>query len=306
MADGPDSKAESTADAPDAPASEAQLPDAPASEAPAARPSPAAAAASRARRIGGRSTPPPATGAPGTPREAADSHTAGTSAATKSPGSTKSVSTTKTTSTTKSTSTPARASKATSAAEPDAAGDERARGWLPRTLQWTPPAVLAAGAVAMLIVFAIASHGVWWGRSLASGPTAKTTNTIREQVTAAAKSCLAISNTYKYTDIDTFEKNGSACTTGAFTNQFRTAVNTLIKKNAPKLKFAQTAQINKAGIESVTNGQWTILLFGQLAVTNVNSPTGRTDPFAALVRMEKAHGNWLIASERMISSPVPG
>ncbi len=171
----------------------------------------------------------------------------------------------------------------------------------PAWLAWAPAAILAAGAIAMVVVITLVAHGVWWGKDTASQ---KSTSALREQVTAAAKTCLAATNTYKYTDLDKFERAGTACTTGAQTTQFRKAVDTLIRKNAPKLKFTQTAQINKAAVESVSGGQWTILLFGQLQVTNASTPSGRTDPFAALVRMQKVKGKWLISSLQTVSSPV--
>lgn len=172
---------------------------------------------------------------------------------------------------------------------------------VPGWLTWAPAAVLVAGVIAMAVVVSIVSHGVWWGNDASSQ---RSVIALRQQVVAAAKTCLATTNTYKYTAIDAFEKAGLACTTGKQTTDFRKAVDTLIRKNAATLKFTQTAQINKAAIESVSGNQWTILLYGQLLVTNVQQPTGRTDPFSATVRMEKVKGKWLIASLRPVSSPI--
>ena len=172
---------------------------------------------------------------------------------------------------------------------------------VPAWLTWAPAAVLVAGVIAMAVVVSIVSHGVWWGNDANSQ---RSVIALRQQVVAAAKTCLATTNTYKYTAIDAFEKAGLACTTGKQTTDFRKAVDTLIRKNAATLKFTQTAQINKAAIESVSGNQWTILLYGQLLVTNVQQPTGRTDPFSATVRMERVKGKWLIASLRPVSSPI--
>ncbi len=251
---------------------------------PAARPAPRPSPASRARRIGGATRPAAPPTPPPTAPPTAPPPTAGLNAPAGAPA------------------------EATAAPgdDPDAEDAEgveagEAKPEVPVWLTWAPAAILVAGAVAMAIIVSIVSHGVWWGNDTAS---ARSVTALRQQVSAAAKTCLAATNTYKYTDIDAFEKAGSDCTTGTQTTQFRKAVDTLIRKNAPKLKFSQTAQINKAAIESVSGNQWTILLYGQLAVTNTTTPNGRTDPFAAVVRMEKVHGRWLISSLRTVSSPV--
>ena len=169
---------------------------------------------------------------------------------------------------------------------------------VPAWLRWAPAGVLTAGAIVMAILLVTFSHGVWW---------AKTSGTVqREKVLAAAKTCVAASNTYKYTQLDAFEKKALDCATGTFRVQLRTTIEKLIKVNAPQLKASQTAQISRGGIETITsNGrQWTVLLFGQLAVTNTNYPKGRTDPFAAQVRMQKVGGKWLMADLKTVSTPL--
>jgi hypothetical protein len=177
------------------------------------------------------------------------------------------------------------------------AGSDRTVAWL----TWTPAVVLAAAALAMAIVIAVVSHGVWWGERY-NAPSK--TNPLRDQVTAAAKTCLARTNSYDYRNLAAFEKAGLACTTGQETTQFRQAVQNIIKPNATKIKATQGAQINTTGIESVSGNQWTLLVYGQLKVTNSSTPKGRVDPFAAEVRMEKAHGKWLISSEKVVSEPA--
>lgn len=169
---------------------------------------------------------------------------------------------------------------------------------VPAWLRWAPAGVLGIGVIVMAILLVTFSNGVWWAKP--SG------NVQREKVLAAAKTCVAQSNTYKYTDLDTFEKKALACATGTFHTQLRTTIERLIKVNAPQLKASQTAQISRGGVEAITsNGhQWTVLLFGQLAVTNTNYPKGRTDPFAAQVRMQKVGGKWLMTDLKTVSTPL--
>jgi hypothetical protein len=194
-------------------------------------------------------------------------------------------------------------------AEPPAAAPEQTalpRRAAPAWLNWAPAAVLSAGALAIAVILIVFSHGVWWGPQPATSADPKTTNVVREQVLAAAKTCLATTNTYKYTELDAYEKRALDCATGRFSAQLRRTIETLIKVNAPKLKSSQTAQINRGGIEAVSPGgrQWTVLLFGQLTVVNANDPKGRTDPFAAQVRMERVNGSWLISGLTTVSTPL--
>jgi hypothetical protein len=239
----------------------------------AARPkSGAAAAASRARRIGGRVSAGEPTTQP----------TAKQPTATSAP-----ISTTKP--------APPREAPDRKQARPRAAEPVQLPGWL----RWAPTGILTAGVVAMAVILVVFSHGVWWART--SG------QTVREQVLAAAKTCAAAENTYKYTALDSFEAKALRCTTGSFTGTVRHIIETVVKKNAPTLKASQTVQINTGGIESVTDGghRWKVVLFGQLSATNVNSAKGSLpDPFAAEVIMQKAHGKWLMAGLNTISPPL--
>jgi hypothetical protein len=191
-------------------------------------------------------------------------------------------------------------------AEPPRTGRESgARSAPPAWLNWLPAAVLSAGALAMAVLLIVFSHGVWWGPDPAAVPSGRTA-TLREQVLAAAKTCVASTNTYKYTELDSYESRALACTTGQFTSQLKDTIDRLIRVNAPKLKSSQTAQINRGGIESISpdGRQWTILLFGQLSVTNSNDKQPRTDPFAAQVVMQRVRGKWLMAKLTTVSTPL--
>jgi hypothetical protein len=177
---------------------------------------------------------------------------------------------------------------------------------VPDWLNWAPAGVLGAGALVMAVLLIVFSHGVWWGPDPGQVPAAKSPAVVREQVLAAAKTCVATTNTYKYTDLDGYEKQALACATGEFAGQLKQTIDTLLKVNAPRLKSSQTAQINRGGIEAISpdGRQWTILLFGQLSVTNAGNQHPRTDPFAAQVRMQRVHGKWLISALTTVSTPL--
>lgn len=189
------------------------------------------------------------------------------------------------------------------AAEPGAPANASA---VPDWLIWTPAAVASVGAVVMAVLLIVFSHGVWWGPDPTKVPGGAAANVTRDRVLAAAKTCVADANSYKYTDLAGFESKALACTTGVFTGHYKDIIDTVIKVNAPKLKASQTAQINKGGIEAVSadGTQWTILLFGQLTVTNANASAPRTDPFGAQVRMERVGGKWLISALTTVSNPT--
>ena len=241
---------------------------------PGTRPSPGPGAASRARRIGGRPTPGVARPAPRPgPAETAKVDAAEAEPARPDAGTT----------------------DAETAGRQVAASERwRERPGAPGRLAWLPAGLLAA-LVAVLLAFGVtASHGVWWAKAQVDVQHRRT------EVLAAAKTCMATMNTYDYRKLDAAEKSGLACTTGKLTDQYRTAMEKLIKPQAAKVQFTQTAQVNSAGIESISKdgSQWTVLIFGQLSTTN--SQTGTNAPklsiFSARVTMQRSHGHWLVAN----------
>lgn len=258
-------------------------------------PTPAAAAASRARRIGGRISPADASAS--APPAAAVAAPATEPAPARKPGRLS-----------------LRKSGAAGGAAADGAGDApptdrpaaagvvarpaKSPPEVPRWLLWTPAAVLTAGVITMAVLLTVFSHGVWWGRPSSSA--------VREQMLAAAKTCVARTNTYKYTALDKYTVAAHECTTGRLTGQLDKTIATIVKKYAPTLKATQTAQISRGALEAVSphGKQWTVLIFGQLTVVNTNDPKGRTDPFAAEVQMEKVHGKWLMSGLQTVSNPV--
>ena len=90
-----------------------------------------------------------------------------------------------------------------------------------------------------------------------------------------------------------------ACTTGTFTADLRHALQTQILRLAPKLKATQTAQINRAGIASVSpsGDQVVTLIYGQLPsrTTETAKSSPRVDVVGAVVTVDNVHGTWLIS-----------
>ncbi len=259
-------------------------------------PRPGASAASRARRIGGRPTARPV---PGNAPEGTDAGDPVATGATGATGATATVGTDEagrrprlrksrpapTTAAPADPAEPGESVEGTRRAEPIA---------LPGWLRWAPAAILAAGVIAMAVVVFVVSNGVWRNKP---APSAR-----REQVLAAAKNCVATISTYKYTDLAAYKKKGLACSTGQFSKDFAKAVDTLIKPQAPKLKAVSTAQISNGGLQSVEDGQWTVVVYGQVSVTNTSTPKGRVDPLAAVAQMEQRHGKWLIVKLDLLNS----
>jgi hypothetical protein len=279
------------AKAPDAetaepPATESPAAEPPASETPVtespAEPPPAggtaAAAARRARRIGGRPAGAARTDAGGEPTApAAESTTPVPLQKSAVP-----------------------AVQPASAAEPHTVVVTAVPAWL----NWAPAAVLSVGALVMAVLLLVFSHGVWWGPDPKSAPSSTASAVLREQVLAAAKTCLAATNSYQYTNLDAYETKALACATGDFRAQLQDTIEHIVKANAPSLKASQTAHITQGGIENVNTqtNQWTILLYGQLDVVNTNYPKGRTDPFAADVVVQRVAGKWLISKLTPVAS----
>lgn len=155
--------------------------------------------------------------------------------------------------------------------------------------------LLGIVAAALLAVLAVVSHGVYWAKPSAS---AGARNAQQEQVLAAAKKCFATINTYDYRKLSGLLAKDLPCTTGAFRNDLRTALQRTIVPAAPKAKAVQTAQVNRAGVVSVSQDgqQWVTLIYGQLVQTNTSTgATPRTDLFGAVVTLDRVGGQWLIS-----------
>jgi Mce-associated membrane protein len=257
----------------------------------------AARAARRARRIGGHAharsgeSGPPAV--PASPGEAAGS-AAEQSAATVSVATADAVEGTGQTEGTEGTEGTERTER-TERTEPMPAADPAAPDGRPSWLRrWLPALVLAAVCLGLFGYGLADSRGIWWdkGSSSVAGE--------RGAVLAAAKTCMARMNSYDYRTLDADEKKGLACTTGTFTGQYKRAFEKLIKPDAGTARFTQTAQINNAGVESVSGDgkQWVILIYGQLSTTN--KQTGTKTPtltaFGARVTMQHVGAKWLVAN----------
>ena len=267
---------------------------------PTRRATPAASAASRARRIGGV-RPGAGTGAAassGSDPDAADATTGSRVSTTKAgPNATRGTAD-RTTGAARgrASSRPASARALKDEARGSTTGGVTVVTQVPGWLRWAPAIVLGACAIAMAVVLAVSSHGVWWAT-----PSAQKT---RDQVLAAAKQCTALTNTYAWNTIPADEKRGKACTTGAQSQRYVSAMENIVKPTAPKLHASQTVQVNTAGMESISSSgsQWTVVIFGQTTIRQTGA-SARVDPFSTVVRMDHVHGKWLISSICLITAP---
>lgn len=263
----------------------------PADHGAARRPSPT----SRARRIGGISRPTGgrATGAPAHPEDDAPPTTPGAPAVAL--GKAPAVPAAEPAEADSADTQPAEtASTETASTEP---APSRATVEIPAWLRWLPAAALGAAALIMLVFFLISAHGVWWGRPSA--------NAVRDQVLSAAKSCMVATNSWNYKTLAADEAKGAQCTTGTRTTQYRNGMEKVVKKYAAKLQASQVAQVSTAGVSGVSSDgrSWTVLVVGQLDIRQKSDPKGRTDPFAALVRMDKVGDRWLMSQLQEVSGP---
>lgn len=229
------------------------------------RPNPAANAARRARRIGGRPTPAPRP----EPEVEPSIEPAAQRVRPDKPASSR-------------------------PAQPDRAAVVRS---LP--LAWFPAAVLGTAAILLLGLLIWFGHGGYWDKP-AQHSVSTPGVTEQEQVLAAAKKCFATLNSYDYRKLDDALAAGLKCTTGGFTNDYKLAFQNTIDKLAPTRKAVQTAQVNKAGIESIgsTGKQWVILIYGQLQITNVStekSGSPQISPVGGVLTMNDVGGKWLVS-----------
>ena len=151
-------------------------------------------------------------------------------------------------------------------------------------------------ALALVVVIAVASHGVYWSKTTVSASQRTTT---QQAALAAAKSCVATINTYDYRKLPAAESAALACVTGKLTTDLKSVYSQKLVPEAPVAKATQTAQINQAGIRDVSSDgkQIDVLVFGQLTVTNVStaSTSPQYEPFGVVATMNDVNGKWLVA-----------
>jgi hypothetical protein len=154
--------------------------------------------------------------------------------------------------------------------------------------------VLAVVVLALAALLVPAARGVYWG----TGDSAAARTTTQQQVLAAAKRCFAVINTYDYRKVDGLIAKDLPCATGTFRSDLRQALEKTIIAQAPAAKAVQTAQVNKAGIVSVSpdGRQWVILIDGQLSVSNVSTGKNpRIDIAGAVLTLDRVGDRWLVS-----------
>ena len=172
-----------------------------------------------------------------------------------------------------------------------------AEGASANTTAWIPTLVLGTAALVLIVLIAVAGHGVYYAKS---GVSTATSNTSQQEALAAAKSCIATINTYDYRTLAKNEANALACITGSFTETMKQTYTKTLLPEAPVAKATQSAQINYAGIHSISpNGkQIQVLLYGQLVVNNVSTASQgspRYDLVGLMATMQDVGGKWLVA-----------
>jgi Mce-associated membrane protein len=278
------------------------------------RPSPSAQAASRARRIGGRSSPGPR---PAPSRPATDAQTGGRPSPTNkaAAGTKRAKAAAESSADSASTARRGGLRAARAAATERAVEAERPTTSLRKRpsptkviapasksgvgaghrrldlIRWIPAGVLGVAVVVLAALCYSYGNGVWHGTQSVSE--------VRGQVLAAAKTCTAKVSSYDYRKLAQAKKDGQACATGKFKQDYTTAMDTIIAKEAPTTQTAQSVQVAKAGIEQVSSDgkQWTLLIYGQHTVTNktTGTKTPRLDKLSVRVTMDKVGKKWLIS-----------
>jgi Mce-associated membrane protein len=171
--------------------------------------------------------------------------------------------------------------------DPAAAGSfgARIRSGLPVNT-WL--AALLAFAVVALVVLNILLAGYYKSTNISQD---------RERVLAAAKSAVPVILSYNYQHFDADVVAAGNLLTGRARTDYQQAMSATIKPGALKIKAVVEAQVDTAGIESVSgNGQQVaVLVYGQQKVTSTNVSAPRTDPFRVRAILDRVGGKWLVS-----------
>jgi hypothetical protein len=167
------------------------------------------------------------------------------------------------------------------------AAPERSGG---RGSRW--PAIVL-GVIAGLLAIAVAVFGI--GLLLRSTPNR---NATRENVLAAAKTCIAKISYYDYRKMPQVKADAATCVTGNFAGQYNKSI-AAITPVVIKTQAVNTFQVANAGIEGVSSDgkQWTVLIFGQ---TNLSTAAGGSKPNlgvrTARMTMVDVGGKWVVSN----------
>lgn len=164
--------------------------------------------------------------------------------------------------------------------------------WAER-VPWLVAGVALAAAWVMVALCLWLSHGVWWGKDGVDQQK-------RQAVLAAAKSCIADTNSYDYTKLDEARARALACTTGSFTTTYGKAFDGQVVAQAKAVRAVQKLEVLSAGVSQVSpsGDQWDVLVYAQITATNVQytSDAPQVTLLSAVVTMERAGGKWLISA----------
>jgi Mce-associated membrane protein len=161
-------------------------------------------------------------------------------------------------------------------------------------LRWIPAVLAGLAVVAVLVVGAWQSDGVWWGKRLHDNRTQQ-----QQQVLAAAKSCTAAILSYDYRQLDSADKAATACITPDFKTQYEQTFS-VVKQLAPQKKAILTFQVENGGVQSVSKDgkQWVVLLYAQTGYADSSTPkdTPRLDISTPVVTLTEVGGKWLVSN----------
>jgi hypothetical protein len=119
----------------------------------------------------------------------------------------------------------------------------------------------------------------------------------RTKLLSSVKSAVALVLSYDYRHLKADVDRASPHLTGDYRDQYLKAMNDTVSAQAVKQKAVVVGQVAAAGVASVNDRGTiaTVLVLGQLSVTNVTVTQGRTDAFRIRVTAQLVKGEWLIA-----------
>jgi Mce-associated membrane protein len=119
----------------------------------------------------------------------------------------------------------------------------------------------------------------------------------RERALASAKTSTALVLSYNYQHLDADVAATVPHLTGAFADDYKKAMDTTVKQQAPAGKAVVEGQVDSAAVESVSASgkQITVIVFGEQKVTNNQLTQPRTDLARLRVTMDLVGNDWRIA-----------
>jgi len=117
----------------------------------------------------------------------------------------------------------------------------------------------------------------------------------RDEALNVGRERISLLLSYRHTTLDEDLATALGQTTGAFTEEFRTLLDDVVRDTATDRRITTQASVNAAGVVSTKNDEVVLLIFLTQSTTSRNSPDPVVSGSRVDVTMQRVGSTWKIA-----------